>query len=569
MKSDGDSLRNSPEFARPQSLVIHMLMTIPTIAASGSRSPLPLTFLHGHLAASCFLLLLVPAHPVFASFSENSAGAAAPAAATALSPDSFAFQLGRLAPSPSETESGRFRSDFKVKFPEESPANQGVTAPSYLLQRGEYRGSGFGVLAEMGDIRVSETRNTAKEIAGRGGRFTFQSGHSGNAAKLETFATAGPDGGGPERFLAGATGEISLLQESARFKTIFLSGRESLDKEGRWPDAGARKGQVIGFLAVIDPYRGKLSAEAELDYSAFDRDTADDASADRDSAFRFKLGGGTQLSRYSAIYEKTGPRYRLLTGEGPARDSEGVALGMETAFELHAFEVKLSRYNDNTEKSELYPRLYRYEGVVDYRFKGFDHIPLSLQYRKSFIDSTREPLGTLSKEVDEDAVSARANYLLGQWDLGLRGGLSQRTDRLKNQRESSMTTVTFLPKFAADPVTVAPDFSVKSVKENATNLRTNLYTVNLGVKGSMLEKRLDYEMKGGYRKESNGLPGGDKEVVVAKVKAAYPLPRLFRWSRKQPSLGIRGEYKGSDSRGEERRENDFSLLITLDGGTFL
>lgn len=544
-----------------------MLMTIRTIgAASGAGSPFSRAFLRACLAASSLFLLLT-APPAFASYPQQAAGPTAPA--TAAAPvDSFDFRLGRFTPAAPDTDS-RFRSDFKVEFPKASPVDPGSAAPSYLLQRGEYGGSGFGILAEMGDIRVAHTRNTAKEVAGRGGRFTFLSGHSGNAAKFETFATTGTAETGPERYLVGAAGELSLLQETARFKTVFLSGRESLDKVGRWPDAGARTGEVIGFLAVLDPYQGKLSAEAEVDYSVFDRNTADDASADRDSAYRIKLGGGVGRSRYSALYEKTGPRYRLLTAGGPARDSEGVALGMETAFQLHVFEVKLSRYNDNTEKSDLYPRLYRYEGFVDYRFKGFRDLPLSLQYKKTFIDSTREPLGFLAKEVEEDAVSARVNYLMGRWDLGLRGAVSQRADRLKDQRESNVATLAFVPKFAAGPLTVEPDLSVKSVKEYATNVRTDLYTVNLGVKGALMQKRLDYEVKGGYRKESGGVPGRDKEVVRAKVKAGYPLPCFFKGSRKNPSLAVRGEYRGADSGADTRRENNFSLLISLDGGTFL
>ena len=532
------------------------------------------------VAVSCLALLLFTAPP---AYSETVSATVAPSAGSVaprplapqpVAPDVFAFQLGvpsgsggALHAAPS-AEPDRFRSDFRADFPPPQGGAAGASGPSFLLQRGEYGDKRFGFMAEMGDIRVSQTRNTVHEALVRGGRVAFQMGNSGNAARFESFAASGADGNGPDDLLVGATGEISFLQESARFKTIYLSGRASLDAEGRWPDAGARKGDVLGFLAVLDPFQGKLAAEAEIDYSAFDRDTADASSAVRDRACRLKLGGGWGRYRYSASYEKTGPQYRLMADQGPARDSEGVALGLQTAFRLHGLDVKLSRYNDNTEKNELYPRLYRYEGFVDYSFEGFKAVPLALQYRKTFIDSTSEPLGSLAKEVEEDAVYGRVNYLAGRWDLGLRGGLSQRIDRLRRQREASTATLAFLPKFAAAGVTVVPDFSLKRIKEYPAALRTDHYAVNLGVNGTLLEKRLDYEVKGGFKKESTGVPGTGREIVGAKVKAAYPLARLFKWSRR-PSLGVKGEYKGISNRTYDRRESDFSLLISLDGGGFL
>ena len=564
-----------------QSLVDQMLMkTLFLIHASASpfdqggafASP----FVKGGLRGICLALLLFQAFPAFPAESGTVAAVATAPGASAPHPvpDSFAFQLGTASgsgnplypPSPAD-ESGRFRSEFKAEYPQQS-ASLGASEPTFLLQRGEYGGSRFNLLAEMGDIRISQTPNTVQEASGRGGRMSFLTRNAGNAARFETFAASGAHGNGADDMLVGATGEISFLEESARFKTIYLSGRQSLDTDGRGPDSGARKGDVLGFLAVLDPFQGKLAAEAEIDYSMFDGDTADDSSAVRDSACRVKLGGGWGRYRYSALYEKTGPQYRLMANHGPKRDSEGVALGLETAFQLHGFDLKLSRYNDNTEKSELYPRLYRYEGFVDYTFKGFKAMPLALQYRKSFIDSTREPLGALAREVEEDAVQGRLNYLAGKWDLGLRGGLSLRTDRLRQQREASTTTLAFLPKFAAGPVNVVPDFSLKRIKEHQTDLRTDHYAVNLGVNGSILEQKLDYEVKGGFKKESTGLPGTGRDIVGAKVKAAYPLARLFKWSRK-PSVGIRGEYKGINNRAYDRRESDFSLLISLDGGSFL
>lgn len=509
------------------------------------------------LALSLLLLSLAPARPAFPSVP-----APVPAAASDPLRDGTGSLFLNAPPSASET----LRSDFKAEFAKDTW--NGVSSPTFLLQRAEVGGNGYGLFAEMGDIRIRQTSNTLQEAAGRGGRFGFLTGNSGNSARIETFAAAGALGKAQDDLLVGATGELSLLDSSARLKTIVVSGRHSLDRDGRWPDAGARKGDVLGFQAVLDPFDGKLAAEAEYDYSVYDGNTADRNDAVRDSAYRIKLGGGWGNSRYSALYERTGPQYRLMTGQGPARDNEGVSLGLATAYQLHLFDVKLSRYNDNTENNDLYPRLYRYEGLFDYRFKGFKTLPLALQYRKSFIDSTREPLGHLPKEVEEEAVTGQMNYLAGKWDLGLRGTLSQRQNKLSQRKESETRTLGFLPKLAAGPVTVAPDFSVRRVTDYASNLRTDHWAFNLGLNGALLKKKLDYELKGGYKKEVVGDTGIERQVVGARVKAAYPLARFFNWTS-APSLGIKGEYKGIDNRLPNKRENDFSLLISLDGGKFL
>lgn len=489
--------------------------------------------------------------------------------------DPLSLRLQRPAPVPEQPYSdpilhlhapavtpNRWTVDFTAKTGEHSAENM----PRYLMQRGKYAGNGFGLVAEMGDLRISETPNTAQGLSRRGGRMAFFPGNSGSTMRMETFAASGGNGRGSDGMLIGATGEISVLADAARFKTIYLSGRETLPG-GKSHAFAERRGDVLGLLAVLEPLRGKLAAEAELDFAVFDRNTEDDSAAVRDSASRLKLGGAWGKCRYSALYERTGPDYRLLGGMGPRRDQEGIALALATGLQLHAFDFKLSRYHDNTDKSELYPRLYRYEGFADYTFSGIRDLPLGLQYRKTFIDSAREPLGFLPKESEEEALSGRVNYLAGKWEFGVHAGFWQRSDRLREEREATAATLAFVPKFAAGPVTIAPDFSLKRSKDFITRLYTDHYAVNLGINGSLLESKLDYEVKGGFRKERTDNAYG-KETLRAKVRAAYPLAGLFQGTR-LPSVGIRGEYNGISDPVSARRDSVFSLLLSVEGGIFM
>lgn len=436
------------------------------------------------------------------------------------------------------------------------------------LQRGEYLGKGYGLSAEIGDLRIGGRRNTAQAVPGRGGRLAVSSGNAGNAVRLETFAANTVNGTGSEGLLAGATGEISLLAESARLKTTFLTGSETLITAGKPFAPGQRIGNLLGLTAVLDPLKGKLSAEGEIDFTVFDRNTTDGAAALRDSACRLQVGGAWDRYKYSALYERTGPSYHLPGGSGPRRDWEGVAFAVQTGFQLHAVDLKLSRYNNNTDKSALYPRLYRYEGFLDYTYRGIEELPLGLQYRKTQLDSTSEPAGFAARDSDEDAVSGRVSYLAGKWELGLHAGLSQRTDRLKDEREATAATFSLLPKFAAGPVTVAPDLWFKRSKDFAAGLRTDQYALNLGITGSLLERKLNYELNGGFKKEWAALAGYGRQTLGARVKAGYPLANLFRGVNKT-SLGVLGEYKGISTRTFEQRSRDFSLLFSVERVSFL
>ncbi|QWV97713.1 hypothetical protein KP003_00100 [Geomonas nitrogeniifigens] len=538
---------------------------MPLESTTHSLIPRPGRSSAGAFFVPCLLLAALFAAappPAGASYPEPGPPAAS-ATSLPAQPDIFPLQLPGLrldAPSPVAPGS---RTEFRAEYPKEP----GSGVPAFVLQRGEYGGSGYKLLVEMGDLQLKQTRNTLQEVRGRGGRFSFLTGSFGNRATLETFATSDAHGEGADDTLVGATGELSLLDESASFKTILLSGRKSLDREGRWPAAGARRGDVAGFVAQLKPLKGLVAAEAEYDCSSYDASTSDLTSPMRDTAYRLKLSGGWGPSRYTALYERTGPRY-LLMSAGPPRDREGGSFGVETVLALHAFDVKLSRYNDNVENNPLAPRVNRYEGVFDYRFRGVKMLPLALQYRKTVIDSGREPLGTLPKDVAEDAVSGQLNYLAGSWDLGVRGGMSQRIDRLRQQRELATTSLGFLPRFSAGSFTLLPDLSLKRITDFNAAQRTDQYALNLGVSGKLLEKRVDYEIKGGYKRECTGVPGTGKETFGAKLKAVYPLARFFNWSR-QPSLAVKGEYNEVNNLTEDRRENDFSLLISLDGGSFL
>lgn len=455
-------------------------------------------------------------------------------------------------------EPSRWKVNFDSREKRDLP---GLTAPGFMNQRGEYRGGRFKLHAEMGDLLVRETPHTLPELSRKGGRLALQSGDAGNSLRLETFAmpTQGSDS---DTLLVGATGELSLLADSARFKTIYLSETESHHPFGKRSDSGARKGSVLGFVTVLEPFPGKLAAEAEVDFALIDPDAADDAAALRDRAYRVKVGGALQNYSYSALYEATGPEYRAIAGYQPKRDREGMAWNLAADFQRHTLGVNLSRYNDNTGNSELYPRLYRYEGALDYAFKGIAGLPLGLQYRKTLLESIREPAGVAPRQADSDTVSGKMNLLARNWDFGFRGNYMQRNDRLLEVREMAATTLAFSPKFTAGTVVVAPAFSVGRSTNYLAKLEKETLAVNLDVTGGLIGKFLDYELRSGFTKERNSALTG-KETIGAKVKLSCNL-KNFLDKALMPSVAVKGEYNRSVFAQSLSSRSDYALLLLID-----
>jgi hypothetical protein len=445
--------------------------------------------------------------------------------------------------------------DFDIRNGSQFPHNN---LPEYILQRGKFSQNGLSLLAEIGDITITETQNTAQSVSRRGGRFVLQMGNSSNAIRLQAIAASGAWERSSESLMSGMSGELSLLTESIRFKTIYLKNREPLIS------GAVNKGDVIGFLVVLEPFKRKLVVETEADLARFDSGATDNALPVQDWAYRIKTGGALGVVRYTALHERTGPDYRLLAGTGPRRDTEGITLDIEHNFQFHILDLKFARYHDNVNGNATYPRLYSYEGTIDYTFKGIRALLLGLQYRKTLIDSTREPRGYTAKETDEDAISGRINYLVKKWDLGLKMGYSQRTNVFKNTPELSVGSVVVSPKFTEDNITVMPVFSVSRSKHLTSNIQKNVYAINIDVKGNIIDKKLNYEASNWFSKERISV-SRDKEAAGIKLKFVYKFDRVFN-NFFHTTIGARGEYRRTSDQALSLIKNDYNLMLYIDSG---
>ncbi|UFS70356.1 hypothetical protein LPW11_21120 [Geomonas sp. RF6] len=409
----------------------------------------------------------------------------------------------------------------------------------------------------MGDLSLDESPGTISDLSRRGARFSLARSLPSGVVEFDNFAFTGDHPGDDRSVLIGTAARFTLL-DKAQIRAVYVRASEMLEP-GNWRSDARRRGDVVGVIARIDPYQGRLAFEGEADYALFDEDTSDAAPAVADTSCRAKLGGSAQGYRYSALYERTGPRYNIISGTEPRRDWEGYALGLGKEFGVHALELRLSRYNDNVKKNAESPVVYRYEGILEYNFKKIETLPLGFQYAKRVVQSVVEGGGRNGSGVD--TIAGKMTYLAGEWDLGVRASYLQRRNLASEERDLAAATVALAPKFNAGDVTVAPDFSLKRSFYLLERQRSDEYWAGLDIRGFALGRQLDYQLRGGVRKVLPESASGTTSVG-GNVRLAYPLKRLLG-ALSAPTLGVRGEFNGvSDS---WRREGNYSLLVVLEG----
>jgi len=481
--------------------------------------------------------------PLFAKGEAN--GAVAPR------PPEFALS------SPLSLEGGRLRQREFTSVPRDPFA---VGDPVSVTQSALYENGGMTVRAEMGDLAIDEGPVVAGQLSRRGARFSLVRTDAGAGASITTFALTGARPEDDRSYLAGVVGRLSLL-DSLQLKGLYVKGKEVLHPAGRDSDAALR-GDVVGVGAAFDPYRGRLALDAYLYYALVDADTTDAVSPAGDVACRARLGGTAAGYRYGATYERTGPRYRIIGGSLPRRDWEGYRAALAREYGAHALEMNISRHNDNVEGAPRRPTLYRYEGVAEYRFTGVPVLPLGLSYRKE-IDEWREQGGGRSGK-NRDTVAGRLNYLAGGWDLGVRASLSQRSDLTRDVRDFAAATLSLAPAYQGGVLTVSPDLSLRRSYYLLEGQRTDEYAAGVDVRGCLLGRELDYQVKGGFRTVFGDTPAARRNSLHADVRLAYPLKGLFG-ALSAPIVGLRGEYRGM--RDQARSDGGYSLHLVLEGPT--
>ncbi len=451
-------------------------------------------------------------------------------------------------------------------LPVNPPEKKGLNLAGYLFQ-GRYRGDELQFLTQIGDIQINETQNTVQDLARRGGRFSLQytdlklNAFVVNSEQVYGFRGGTGIEGNTDDHIMGLSGEIGLFSDRIRFRTVYVTGGESGSSFGIW-SPGGRKGEVLGLVLKADLLEQKLTAEAELDLSEFDADTSDEFPSESDKAYRLRVSGYSGGYSYEALYEYMGPDYEVIGNQGLQKNREGFMLRGGANFQIHSINLSFSRYNDNVKADALYPRVYTYQGMIDYTFNKIQNLPIGFSYQKTILDSTMEPPSTPPLRMDTDTVTGRVNYMKEPWNIGLQASHSIQNDRTDGGSDTTTTTYTLIPAYLAEHVSISPNFTFNRSKHHLTGVSTDTYTVNLELRGDVFHKRVTYELAGTYNNVKSSDGTVEQDTLQTNFRLSYHLSKIFQGFL-NPSVGIKGLYNKTNDRANKQRNDELVLLLVF------
>jgi len=448
------------------------------------------------------------------------------------------------------------------------PEKKGINLANYLLT-GEYNNNKNQVILELGDIQINETQNTVQALSRRGGKAFFKF----NNLSLNTFVVKseqvfGFQGGlGIEGtiddHIMGFSTALNLFSDKITLKGIYVKGgEEEANYFGTSSVNGRKKGEVFGVFLKTELFEEKLTAEGEIDFSTFDSDTSDEFASETDKAYKFRIRGYTGNYSYETVYEYTGPEYDVIGNQGLPKDKEGFILRTGANFRFHSINLSLSRYHDNVKGNKLYPRIYTYQGIIDYTFNKIKNLTIGMNYQKSIIDSTNEPQNTSPMRTDTDMVSGTINYQKEKLNLGLQISHSIQNDKTATNNDTSTTTYTFTPTYTIEHLSISPNISFNRTVYKSTGVRSDNFTLSFDLRGDLFNKKISYELGSTFNKMKSSDNTIDQNTLDTNFRIAYLIKKNM-WGLMKPSIGIKGTYKRTEDELTNDKDDELILLLVL------
>lgn len=441
------------------------------------------------------------------------------------------------------------------------------TIANYLLSA-SYRTEKTQFLAETGDVAINETQNTVG-LSRRGTRVNFGYGNF----RLNAFSVKAQQVSGVSNFdndtglafdpadkIEGVSGEVDLLEKKANLKIIHVRGQDKSISFGSWSAGGGTKGDTTGLVFKTDFFSQKLTTEMEYDVANFDQDTSDSVPMQWDKAYKLKIGGQASGYNYEGLYEFFGPKFSSIGNTGVQKDREGFALRGGGNIDVHSVNLYFSRYNDNVEDSNLLPKIYTYQGGIDYSFNKFKSLPMGLSYQRTHQESKNEAEGTAPTGVRSNNISGRINYTKDTWNFGFNASFSNQDNQYNDTSNNKNVTLTFTPVYTSERFSVTPNLSFNRLSNDYTKVQTDTYTANLSVRGNALNKKLDYEVAYTANRVQTSDNSSGNETKNFTFRTGYLLAKDIV-GMVNPTIGIRGNYSESHDRIVDNRKDSFYVFL--------
>lgn len=451
-----------------------------------------------------------------------------------------------------------------------APDRKGASLVDYLASARFQGDRGrFGV--ELGDVRISETRNTVWDLARRGG--TLAAGFDDVDLRAfvmssqKFYAKEGETGleGDADDHLVGTSAKIGLFSDQLRLRALYATGGEPGSSFGIETTDGARRGDVWGFTVDADLFEQRVGVTAEFDFSDFDEDTADEFDSEKDSARRFTAEAQFGAYRLEGSYEWFGPDYAVVGNPALRRDAVVHSLLASARPGNHSFDGWLSYSHDNVEDDALVPKIHTSEGYLSYGFQGLDNLFFGMRYARYYTRSSDEPEFTPSTKTMTDDVSGNVSYQLRRWMFGLQGGYSQADDRTDDDLDTSTLTITFNPSYTGERIFGSAGLSWNRSSFSAfevSDVATDTITLNLDLRGEVAGG-IFYDLAGTITSTEADDQSTDRDDYQTGFRLGWRTERI--WGFLDPEFGVRGTYNRSVDHAVDESTEEFTLFFVTTG----
>jgi hypothetical protein len=456
---------------------------------------------------------------------------------------------------------------FDQNLPVMMPMQKGFDVANWIFNT-SYAKDNLRLKASIGDVQVNETQYTAFNLARKGGVFNFQYDN----IQLSTFSVQsqqfyGLKGIGIEGSLddhiVGASGGISLFDKKLEVKTVYVTGGEPGDSFGISTSGGSKKGDVIGFLLKSDFFQNKMKTEFETAFSDYDPDDADEFGSKSDKAYKLKVDGNLGMYNYEAFYEYIGRDFAVVGNQMIAKDKQGVSLRGGANLGVHSVNLLFTRYNDNVEDDDQFPRIVNYQGNLDYSFNGIPNLPMGVNYQKSIQDSTREPSGSYKINMYMDSVTGRINYMIDKFNIGFQTVYSLQNDKTESNNDTTTVTCSLTSSYTLQDIALSSGFSFNQSQYHSTDLMTDTYTINLDIRTKFLQDKGAFDVGGTYNITKANDGSTDNRNLNTNFRLAYNIKGLLKGFL-NPTIALRGSYlKNIDDVYSQSNKDEFILFLVL------
>lgn len=449
-----------------------------------------------------------------------------------------------------------------------SPLREGVNVSNYrLMLEGAGKG-GSHFVAEVGDVQISESTSTLQNFARRGAKASFSHKAVSVGAfvvktdpvfGLRTREDAGLDGD-KEDHLKGVSGSVVLVKDKALFKALHITGGSTGVGLGLYTTGGGNEGQVNGAVLQTDFFTQKFITEIEFYDSSYDGDITDAVAAQDDNAYRLAFNGANGKYTYQGAYEYFGLHYNI-PGQAVNNDRQGFLFSGGKSFETQDLFLGFSRHRNNVDDDILLPTAYTTIGSLSHNWRKYPRFPIGVNYSKTLLETTYEPIGFLATKIECDMAAATFGYLKDNLNLTLQPSYSFQNDRLYDQ-DSTSSALSLTTSYSKSSVALSTALSYNRTELDTSGEETDTYLANLQIQGRTYKNLLGYGLVGSYNLVESS-SGAKTETFSGDFEISYSITGHKAVNLFNPTIGIRSNYLKTKDHLFNTESEDVVILLIL------